>query len=137
MKEMKANHEAKAQGKPHSDTLLQERFVDLSLSASVQMPENFGQLDLAYIEAPFFVEARRLIEAIAKVPSLSRSLYAHALANSYIGDLYLFCDPNELSQRLGVPLWQLQPHFELLQNHGLLWVPEYKDDWWKPPGSGL
>lgn len=136
MWKLKADHVAKVQFTGVSGNTMSERFVDLSLIGNLQLPVNFGQLDLSHLEPEFFVEAQRMLRAIAILPALTRSLYANALANSHIGDLYIYCDPFELGLRLGVAQDILHFHFVVLESHGLMWMPEHKDQWREPPKSG-
>jgi hypothetical protein len=137
MKEMKAAHEAKALPGGTTEPTL-ERFIDQSLSISLQLPQNFQQLDLSNLNPSFFTDAVHLIRVIASLPSLTRSFYAHAFAYSHSldWDISIYCDPSELQQRLRHPATEFMPHFAILERFGLMWIPEYRDDWSDPPMIG-
>jgi len=119
LQDMKANHERLAYESP---SLWNEeiRFLDRSLDAEWQQPENLGQLDLSYCEEPFFTHAHCLIERIAQLPQLTRSLYAHALIHAIAGDLYLCVGLLELEQRLGQPYSVMEGHFGILEKANLV-----------------
>lgn len=139
MKQMKAVHDSKASAVGMTNGLAQERFVDQSAYASLQLPMNFQQLDLSLLEDTFFPDARKIMEAVARLPSLTRSLYAHALANSHAwpNDLSIYCDPFELTLRLDHSYEKLKPHFSILETNGLIWFPEYRTDWTHPNTPGF
>lgn len=136
MKKMKADHEAKANATNTPSDLAQQRFIDRSSSSNPQFPSNLRRLDLSNVDRSFFPDARKIMEAVANLPSLTRSLYANALAYGHIDDLSIYCDPIEMEQRLGVTSRELLPHFSILERHGLMWIPEYQDDWRDPPTRG-
>ena len=127
MKEMKRAHEAQAfTARAEPSLELQRRFVDATVGQTYCLPENFMQLDLRGWDDYSLVEANRLLEQIARLPSLTRSLYANALIYSVPGDLSLFVDPVELSYRLETPLHTLDQHFAILSRYELVteWLPE-------------
>lgn len=127
MKEMKRAHEAKVfVSRAEASEELQHRFVDATANPSYCLPENFLQLDLQGWDDHSFVEANRLLDRIAQLPPLTRSLYAHALIYSVQGDLWLFVDPVELSHRLESPMLKLDQHFAVLSRCELVteWLPE-------------
>lgn len=136
MKQMKASHEAKAHTCLAPTDEVQQRFVDQSLALSPQYPTNLQQLDLANLDASFFSDAREIMGTVASLPSQTRSLYAHALANGHIGDLRIYCDPYELAQRLNVTDATLIPHFSILERAGLMWLPEHSYEWPDSPPIG-
>ena len=136
MRKLKADHIVKVQVTGTPNVALSERFVDQSQKGNLQLPSNFGQLDISGCEHQFFVEAQTILKAIAHLPALTRSLYANALANSHIGDLYIYCDPFELGLRLKVDPYTLNSQFIVLENQGLMWVPEHSDQWREQPMSG-
>jgi len=136
MKQMKASHEAKANRTNMPSDAIQQRFVDQSTSSSLQLPMNFQQLDLSGLESTFSADAYKIINAVASLPNLTRSLYAHALANGRVGDLSIYCDPMELAQHLNATYQDLLPHFSILEHYGLMWIPEHQDDWRDSPTWG-
>lgn len=129
MKQMKASHEAKASVANTPNDAIQQRFIDQSTSLNLNLPVNFQQLDLSGVESSFFSDACKIMNAVAALPSLTRSLYAYALANGRVGDLSIYCDPIELSQRLNAQHQDLLSHFSILESYGLMWMPEHRDDW--------
>lgn len=127
MKEMKRTHEAQAfMSRAEPSLELQNRFVDATANQCYRLPENFLQIDLQGWDDRSFIEAKHLLDRIAQLPPLTRSLYAHALIYSVPGDLSLFVDPVELSCRLETPMWTLDQHFAVLSRYELVteWLPE-------------
>ena len=136
MRQMKASHEAKAHLGITPTAEAQQRFVDQSITSNLQLPSNFQQLDLTYLADSFFPDAYKIMNAVASLPQLTRSLYAHALAYGRVGDLSIYCDPMELSQRLNTTPQSLEQHFSILEHAGLMWFPEYDTEWRDSPTIG-
>ncbi|MED5615893.1 hypothetical protein [Janthinobacterium sp. P210005] len=132
MREMKGAHEA------HSfvqSTEMLERFIDATSNQHYELPKNFLNLDTSRWDDTSFIEARNLLERIATLPRLTRSLYATALIWTVPQDLSLFVDTAELSIRLHVPAATLEPHFAILVRTELVteWSAEEANMCGRPP----
>lgn len=123
---------------PVAEQKSQECFVAQSSLGSFQLPNNLGKLDLSGLNSNFFDDAAKVMNAVAVLPDSTRSFYGHALAYSHAApnDLDVYCIPFELEKHLNVSQAKLEPHFQLLATHDLLWMPEYKENWRIGPSFG-
>ncbi|HCG7110636.1 TPA: hypothetical protein NJ338_004493 [Vibrio parahaemolyticus] len=121
MKKIKSDHES-VSIRSDEQSLLTERFIDSSLSNSIEFPQNFGLLDLSYCDEKFFIEARKFIQSFSSLPVSTLSFYAHALNNSYFdpGNLSISFDPREMITRLGLQQHIIETHVGILQRSGLM-----------------
>ena len=121
MRKIKLDHESVAITSDEQ-SLPTQRFIDSSLSNSIQFPQNFGMLDLSNCDERFFIEARKFIQSFSNLPLPTLSFYAHALNNSYFERSYLSIsfDPREIGTRLRLPDNIIETHVGILQRSGLM-----------------
>jgi hypothetical protein len=122
MRKIKEEHERKSFG-DYEISGLSSQFADAGIGTIVVLPENLDGLDISDSErdSPNFLrDARSILSAIAELPRLTRSFYAHALLRSTVHDLSIGFDPRELQTRLSIGANTVFHHASILQRARLL-----------------
>lgn len=128
MWKMKEDHEQHAGTAP--DSQLVENFLDHSV-IDYALPKNLQQLDLDRCDEQFFVDANRLLQALAKLPQRARSLFAYAVVYAASSnDVSLKVDPVELSNRLRATRPDLEEQFSILERANLVTIWEAGEPPW-------
>lgn len=122
MQKIKADHEKKSFITPEV-LELSSQFIDAEIGTVFTLPENLNALDISDSErdSPTFLrDAKSILSAIAELPRLTRSFYAHALLRSKVYDLSIGFDPRELETRLKINQNTVFHHASILQRARLL-----------------
>lgn len=131
MVRIKKEHEAKRLNVDSDDI---DVFLDTAYTGELEYPKNIDLLDLDSYDLTSDIilnDIEDLMDSLARLPRITRSLYAYALTISEIGDDYIRFDPRELATKLDVTDDEIIKQTKIIQRHNLMSVADGENSPWE------